>query len=301
MSSRIGILGGSGQVGIEMVQLACERGASVTAPRSSDLDIADAVAVERWVADRPLDVIVNCAAYTAVDAAEADAARAFAVNSAGPEYVGKACAAARIPVLHLSTDFVFSGDKAEPYNENDEARPVNVYGASKLAGERALLDCGGDPVVLRVSWVFSAHRTNFVKAVLKRATAGDALEVVDDQVGGPCGARGIAEAVWELLPRLRGRGPGLYHFEGAPYLSRYEFARAILTFARDASMIERIPRVVAVKTTQATGVTRRPLNSRLCGEKLQRDFGVQPHDWRAGLRQVISQLANESARAKSTR
>ncbi len=217
MSSRIGILGGSGQVGIEMAQLARERGASVTAPRSSDLDIADAVAVERWVADTPLDVIVNCAAYTAVDAAEADAARAFAVNAAGPGYVGKACAAARIPVLHLSTDFVFAGDKAGPYNEADEARPVNVYGASKLAGERALLDCGGDALVLRVSWVFSAHRTNFVKAVLKRAMAGDALEVVDDQVGGPCGARGIAEAVWELLPRLRGRGPGLYHFEGAPY------------------------------------------------------------------------------------
>jgi dTDP-4-dehydrorhamnose reductase len=302
MSSRIGILGGSGQVGIEMAQLARERGASVSAPRLSELDIADAVAVERWVAATPLDAIVNCAAYTAVDAAETDAARAFDVNAAGPGYLGTACAAAGIPVLHLSTDFVFAGDKAEPYNESDEARPLNVYGASKLAGERGLLDSGAKALVLRVSWVFSAHRTNFVKAVLKRAMAGDELEVVDDQVGGPCGARGIAEAVWALIGKLHGRGPGLYHFEAAPHVSRYEFAKMILTCARDASLIERIPRIAAAKTTQAPGATRRPLNSRLCGEKIKRDFGVQPHDWRAELAQVISRLAIDAAAgAKSTR
>ncbi len=299
---RIGILGGSGQVGIEMARLTRERGASMFAPRTSDVDIADAAAVARWVAETPLDAIVNCAAYTAVDAAEGDAARAFAVNAAGPGYLGKACAAARIPVVHLSTDFVFSGEKTEPYNEDDEAHPVNVYGASKLAGERALLDSGADALVLRVSWVFSAHRANFVKAVLKRAMAGDALEVVDDQVGGPCGARGIAGAVWKLLETLGGRGMGLYHFEAAPYVSRYEFARAILTCARDAALIERMPRVVAVKTIPATGATRRPLNSRLRGEKIKRDFGVQPHDWRAELALVISQLAKDAAvRTKSTR
>jgi dTDP-4-dehydrorhamnose reductase len=302
MSSRIGILGGSGQVGIEMVQLARARGALVSTPRSSELDIADAAAVERWVGGTPLDAIVNCAAYTAVEAAEGDATRAFAVNAAGPGHLGRACAAARVPVLHLSTDFVFSGDKTEPYDEDDEARPVNVYGASKLAGERTLLESGGDALVLRVSWVFSAHRANFVKAVLKRAMAGDALEVVDDQVGGPCGARGIAEAVWALIGKLHGRGPGLYHFEAVPHVSRYEFAKVILTCARDASLIERIPRIAAVKTTQAPGATRRPLNSSLCGEKIKRDFGVQPHDWRAELAQVISRLAIDAAAgAKSTR
>lgn len=293
MSNRIGILGGSGQVGIEMAQLARSRGASVSAPRSSDVDIADAAAVERWVAETPLDAVVNCAAYTAVDAAEADAARAFAVNAAGPEYLSKACAAARIPLVHLSTDYVFSGEKVEPYSEEDRPDPINVYGDSKWAGERAVLDCAGDALVLRVSWVFSTHGKNFVKSVLAGAVAGETLEVVADQLGGPCGAHAIADAVWSLIPKVRGTGPNLRHFEVAPHITRYEFAKVILQFACEERMIDTVPQMIAVSTTRKPGTACRPLNSRLVGARTRNDFGLPVHDWRIELRRVVSLLVRQ--------
>lgn len=292
---RLGILGGTGQVGIELVGLARANRIDVSAPSRDELDITDRSAVERWTHTGRFDAIVNCAAYTAVDAAESAPKLAYAVNRDGAANVGAASASAGVPVIHLSTEFVFDGEKASAYTEDDVPRPVSVYGASKLAGEEAILREGDDVIVLRVSWVFSAHRKNFVKTIVERAASGSPLQVVDDQIGGPCGAAGVARAAWSLAGKAKRAGRRLYHFESRPFVSRYEFAKIVVEEAHRGGILHSVPTIAAISTAQANALVRRPLNSRLAGNKLARDFGVPVHDWRIELGQTVSRLARDRA------
>ena len=290
---RLGILGANGQVGIELCEVATLNGATIDAPSSADVDISDERAVAAWVRSGRFDAVVNCAAYTAVDAAENDRARAFAVNGDGPGNLGRACASADVPVIHLSTDFVFDGTKATPYVEEDAPNPLNVYGASKLAGERAILDSGANAIVLRVAWVFSAHRKNFVKAIIERARGGGPLRVVDDQIGGPCSARVVARSISSLIGRPR-TDHHLYHLAAKPTVSRHGFAHAIVESARIHGLIESIPPVERTATTAMRGVVARPLNSAMAGDRLLGDYGISHSDWRSELAHVIATLAGDS-------
>jgi len=288
---RLGLLGASGQVGTELVKLARTDGLRLTAPTSSEVDITDALAIDDWIATQRPDVIVNCAAYTAVDAAEDDRERAFAVNAIAPGNLARAGRRADVPIVHLSTDYVFSGEKTGAYIEDDPAGPLNVYGASKLEGERAVLAHGGDVIVLRVSWVFSAHGRNFVKTILTLTRERAALSVVNDQLGGPCSARAIAAAIKCIAPRLYRSGGTLYHFSAQPFVSWFEFATAIVETGVRRGLISNAPRLKAIPSSDYPTKARRPMSSCLDGSRLRQDFGLEPSDWRNELDLVIDELA----------
>ena len=200
MFMKIGLLGGSGQVGREVITLAVSFPCEVDAPPSRGVNLIDKQAVADWVDKGGFDAVINCAAFTAVDAAENDVKRANLTNSVGAGYVAQACHRASIPTVFVSTDYVFDGTKSVPYIETDQPNPQSVYGRSKLAGERLTLTANPQSVVLRVSWVFSAHGSNFVKSMVRLAAEQDDLRVVDDQIGSPCGAKSIAHALLRVTP-----------------------------------------------------------------------------------------------------
>jgi dTDP-4-dehydrorhamnose reductase len=289
VSERIGLLGGSGQVGTEIRRLAARNGLPIDAPSSSEVDIADATSLGRWVEDTRPAAIVNCAAFTAVDRAEDERDRAFAVNGLGPGLLGAAAKQSNIPVVHLSTDYVFAGDKTEPYVESDLPNPMGVYGASKLEGEQALLCATPRALVLRVAWVFSAHGRNFVKAILARAKETGEVRVVGDQFGAPCSARSIAEVVLKLLPSV-GDETRIVHFASQPYTSWYEFAKKIVEGSVARGGLPRTVRVERIATSDYPTRAKRPANSRLSGELLLRAHGISAPSWLRELEIVLNEL-----------
>ena len=280
------IFGRNGQVARELAELA---------PRArflgrDEADLGDPPACAAAIrAIAPLAVI-NAAAYTAVDRAEAEPQIARTVNANAPGAMARECAVLGIPFLHISTDYVFDGSGHLPRNEDAPTGPLGVYGATKLAGEAAIAAAGGQWAVMRTSWVFSAHGTNFVRTMLRLGAERDRLTIVGDQVGGPTPAADIAAAALAILWGMQAdpaKG-GIYHFSGAPDVSWAEFARQI--FAR-AGMNTK---VVDIPGTDYPTPARRPLNSRLDCGRIGRDFGIQRPDWRMGLARVLQQLKDRS-------
>ena len=241
-------------------------------------------------AHRP-DVVINAAAYTAVDRAEEQEALATVINGAAPGAMARACADLDIPLVHISTDYVFAGDGTSPWAPADPVAPCNAYGRSKLAGEVAIRDSGCAHVILRTSWVFSAHGANFVKTMLRLSETRDALSIVADQIGGPTSARAIAAACLTVAEGLR-RDPGLsgvHHFSGAPDTSWAEFATEI--FRQAGRRVD----VTGIPTEAYPTPAMRPLNSRMDCSELERRFGIARPDWREDLAAVLRALKAERA------
>lgn len=231
------------------------------------------------------EVVVNAAAYTAVDRAESEQLLAGTVNGDAPGDIARACAKIGAPLVHISTDYVFAGTGTTPRKPDDPTDPVNAYGASKLKGEEAIRASGARHAILRTSWVFSAHGGNFVKSILRHGAERETLDVVDDQIGGPTPAAAIAEACLAIAGSLAGgHGGGTYHFSGAPDVSWADFAREILRQAGLAA------KVVDIPTSEYPTPARRPLNSRLDCSTLEADFGIKRPDWKAGLTDVLKEL-----------
>lgn len=272
------VLGGNGQLGRA---LATHRDVIALSRHQSDITVEDEVFAA--IRDYSPAAIINAAAYTAVDKAESDRDQAYLINAVAPELIAGASARHQIPLIHVSTDCVFSGDSSEPYCETDLPGPINVYGESKFAGERAVLAASPDNIVVRVSWLFSSHGTNFIHAILKLAASQNQLRVVSDQIGGPTYAPHFAQALLDMVPQLEGRG-GLYHYCGAPFVSRADFARDILNSAGLNVTVDDIP------TSDFPTPALRPLNSRLDCRKIQESFGLPQPDWRQGLAQIITEL-----------
>lgn len=279
--SKILVFGSSGQVATELRRLA-----PVHALGRDAVDLANpSVCAEAIRVHRPIAVI-NAAAYTAVDRAEAEEVLATAINGAAPAAMAEACAALRIPLVHISTDYVFDGGGTRPFAPNDETAPQNAYGRSKLAGEQGIRATGASHAILRTSWVFSAHGNNFVKTMLRLSESHDELRVVDYQIGGPTPARAIASACLELARQLRadpGKS-GTYHFSGAPDVSWCDFARAIFAAAGRATRVQGIP------TREYPTPASRPLNSRLDCTTIETTFNITRPDWRAGLADTLTEL-----------
>jgi len=230
-------------------------------------------------------VVINAAAYTAVDRAEEEEALATVINAAAPGAMARACAEASIPFLQVSTDYVFDGGGQRPWRPEDPTSPLNAYGRSKAAGEAAVRAAGGPHAILRTSWVFSATGRNFVTAMLELARKRDQLNVVDDQIGGPTSARAIGEALLKMAEAMiAGQDGGTYHFAGAPFVSWKSFARE--TFACSGQNVA----VSGIPTSQYPTAAQRPLNSRLDCTSLEADFGIRPPDWRAELAAVVEEL-----------
>ncbi len=238
------------------------------------------------IAELRPDAVINAAAYTAVDGAETDEPTAAAVNGAAPTAMAQACADLIIPMVQISTDYVFNGAGDAPFYPADPTAPLGVYGWTKLAGEQGVIASGAPYAILRTSWVFSAHGGNFVKTMLRLSETRDALTIVADQVGGPTPARAIAEACVIIVRRLIDDASmsGTYHFSGAPDVSWADFAREIFTQAGRAVAVTDIP------SADYPTPAKRPANSRLNCAATADVFGIDRPDWRSELSAVLTEL-----------
>jgi len=259
-----------------------------------DLRTAGAEGIARRINQIGPSLVINAAAYTAVDQAESEPAAAYALNAVAPGLIAQSCAAAAIPLIHISTDYVFDGTSAAPYAETDPICPVSVYGASKEAGERAVRAATPRHVIVRTAWVFSPSGRNFVKTMLRLGAARHELRIVDDQIGSPTSAADIAAALAQIAQRLRARPApapacGTYHFCAAGHTSWHGFAAAIFDAAHKRGF-QAAPRLLPIPTSAYPTPARRPLNSRLACAKLSAAFGVTPRPWRAGLHACLDAL-----------
>lgn len=275
------VFGQNGQVARELARMAPDA-VFLGRDRADLTDPANGVAAIR--AHSP-DAVINAAAYTAVDQAESDEAGAMALNADAPGAMARECAARALPFIHISTDYVFDGSGSTPWQPDARPAPLGVYGRSKLAGEAAIRAAGGRHLILRTSWVFSAHGANFVKTMLRLGATRDHLRIVADQIGGPTPASAIAAACVTLAQALHdGAAGGTYHFSGRPETSWAGFARE--TFAQAGMAVT----VEDIATADYPTPARRPLNSRLDCHALATDFGIDQPDWRAALGNVIAEL-----------
>ena len=273
---RVLITGANGQEGHALTQRA-PAGFVVTALSSKELDITDAKAVSNCMAHIKPQLIINAAAYTAVDKAETDQDRAFAVNCQGVAHLGSHT----VPVLHLSTDYVFAGDANQPYTPTSPTGPTGVYGASKLAGELALAEVNPKHVIVRTAWVFSAHGTNFVKTMLRLGAERDAVNVVADQQGGPTAALSIANMLWQLAQRYKAQGTlawGTYHFAGAV----------------EVGLLAKAPTVNPISTAQYPTPAKRPAWSVLDSRTMHNTFGIAAPHWQNDLKEVLNSLKSNT-------
>jgi dTDP-4-dehydrorhamnose reductase len=294
---RIVVTGSQGQVVQSLIERAKDTEAQVIALGRPLLDLANPAAVLPAIEAAGADIIVSAAAYTAVDRAEEDQEAAYAVNAAGAGAVAQAASVLGVPIIHLSTDYVFNGRKDVPYLETDATDPLGVYGASKLAGENAVQAACANSVILRTAWVYSPFGNNFVKTMLRLAGQRDELGVVADQLGNPTSALDIADGVLSVAANLLAdSAPGLrgiFHMTGAGEASWAEFAEAI--FAASQAQRRQAARVKPITTAEYPTPAPRPANSRLDCGKLAHVHGVRLPQWRESMKLVVATLLAEQA------
>ena len=291
---RILLIGANGQVGWELRRTLAPLGEIIAASLEGEygpkLDLASAESLARVVQEAAPDAVVNAAAYTAVDRAEADPTLAHLINAEALRQLGDLLRDRGVPVIHYSTDFVFSGEATRPYREDDAPGPLSVYGSTKLAGEQALLESGVPAIVLRTSWVYGVRGQNFLLTMLRLFAEKDELRVVDDQLGAPTWSRMLAEVTAQVLHRVLRREVdmdrlgGLYHVTAAGETSWYGFAKAILEASGGAC------RLLPIPSSDYRSPARRPAYSVLDNTKLWETFGLALPDWRLSLAQCLEDL-----------
>lgn len=295
---RLLLLGANGQVGHALIRALVGLGELTLATRDGRLhgrtceaaDLADPAALQTLVARLRPDVVVNAAAYTAVDRAEAEPAAAYAINATAVDALARACATHAARLVHYSTDYVFPGDACRPRRETDPTGPTSAYGASKLAGEDAVRASGCAHVILRTAWVYGAYGHNFLRTMLRLGAQRAQLQVVDDQIGSPTPAAWIAQATAHLL-RCNTHTSGTWHLVAGGATSWHGFAQAIFDDAVAAGLLPRAPQVQAIPSADYPTPARRPAFSQLDTTRLQQDLGIVLPDWRSGVHQVITDLA----------
>ncbi len=297
MPRRLLLLGGSGQVGTALRRIADPGSWTLTAPTRAELDLADAAALARAVAG--VDLVVNCAAHTAVDLAESEPEVSFAANRDGPAALARAAAVAGIPLLHLSTDYVFDGNPGRPWREDDPVSPQGVYARGKEAGERAVREALDRHVIIRTAWVFGPDGKNFLRTMLRLGETRDVLGVVADQWGGPTPADSIAMALERVATTLLDREPpprdpcwGTFHLAGGPPASWHGFATEI--FAQAAARGWRVPPTVSpIGTEQYPTPAKRPSWSVLDCQRIRAVYGVAQPSWKDGIARALDVLGRE--------
>lgn len=290
-SPRIAVLGGGGQLGRALARAG---GHAVIPLRHADADVTDAAALRAAIIAARADVVVNAAAWTAVDLAESEPQRCFAVNRDGAGNAASVCGALRVPLIHLSTDYVFDGRKGAPYREDDARNPLSAYGAAKAAGEDLVLARHGRAVVLRTAWLFGLEGHNFLRSVLRAALAGRALRVVDDQRGCPTPAPGLARIVLALAQRIADRASafGIVHAAGTPEATWHDIATSAVTAVFPPSMR---PSIAAIATEAYPTPATRPEDSRLDCTRLGAAFGLERPDWARALPRLAAAIAADEA------
>jgi dTDP-4-dehydrorhamnose reductase len=298
MSIRILQFGTTGQLARELLAQAKDFDVEITALSRAEADFADPQAVVAQLQARPADLVVLAAAYTAVDQAESERDLAFTVNAETPGAIARALGAGGPALVQVSTDYVFDGGKGAPYVETDAPAPLNVYGASKLAGERAILEVCPRAVILRTSWVVSSHGKNFVKTMLRAAGEGRALKVVDDQFGRPTAARDLARFILSQAERLAAAKAGdpvfgIHHFANAGEVTWKGFADGIFAVA----LGDKAPVVASGATADWPAPAKRPMRGTLDTGKLERTFGVTLRPWRDAVAEIVAELQSERSAA----
>ncbi|MCL1095731.1 dTDP-4-dehydrorhamnose reductase [Shewanella kaireitica] len=292
---RILVTGSNGQVGSSLVECLnslkanSQEAIEFLALDRNELDITNQVAVIQVVESFKPDFIINAAAHTAVDRAEEEVELSYAINRDGPKFLAEAANALGTVMLHISTDYVFPGNKEGVYTERDKTGPLSVYGQSKLAGEQAVIDANSKHIILRTAWVFSEHGNNFVKTMLRVGAAHKKLNVVADQFGGPTYAGDIADALITMVMSInrvaQNHKFGVFHFAGYPHVSWCEFAKVIFELADQTNLIQ-TPMINGIAADMYPTSAKRPENSKLSCDKINAIFGITASDWKAALNNI---------------
>lgn len=291
LPARVLLTGAGGQLGWEL-QRTVPPSVALTALSSAELDITDPRQVAAAISHHAPNLIINAAAYTAVDKAEQEAERAFLVNGEGPGHLARAARDGGIRLIHISTDFIFDGQKSSPYLPTDQPNPLGIYGKSKLLGEeRVMAITGGqDTAIIRTAWVYSSHGHNFVKTILRLLNEREAISVIADQIGTPTWARGLAEAVWSAAQL---RLTGIHHWTDAGVASWYDFAVAIMEESLVLGLLTEQRTIRPIASSDYPLPAQRPAYSVLDKSSLWQALGGQPQHWRVALRQMLSELKAE--------
>ena len=282
------LTGASGQLGT-CVEETAKASSRLIMPDSKALDLSAIGNLKQQLETLAPQAIINCAAYTNVDKAESDTDRARRINTEAPAILAEYAAKHSIPMVHMSTDFVFDGTKSTPYKTIDTTAPINAYGHTKLEGELRALQANPNIWVIRTSWTYSEHGSNFVLKILELARKHDSLSVVTDQIGSPCYARNLAAAIWKVLG-VRPR-PGIYHFADIGEVSRQDFAIAAVEEANKAGILDKYIPVNGVDSNHFPSPAKRPAYSVLDSSLIESEASVTLTDWRSGLREMIRRLA----------
>ncbi len=250
------------------------------------LDLTDSMALSRFFEDNPVDMVINCAAYTAVDRAESDDLKAAAINTGAVGNLGQAAAKHGMKVIHISTDYVFSGESFRPYEENDEPYPQSIYGRTKLEGEGLLTSFSNNAMIIRTAWLYSEFGNNFVKTMLRLADERDEINVVCDQIGTPTYAGDLAHAIHQVIRHERWQ-PGIYHFTNEGVASWYDFTKAIFEITGKTTKVN------PIRTTQYPTPAKRPSYSVLSKDKIKRNYDIEIPYWRDSLQRCIQELQKQ--------
>jgi dTDP-4-dehydrorhamnose reductase len=284
------VTGANGQVGSEFIMQECRTKHSIVALNRRQLDITDLASVESAVQEHHPDIVVNTAAYTAVDSAEDNSKMAYSVNVDGAYNLAYVCKNYDIPIIHLSTDYIFDGEKPSPYVEEDLANPLNIYGKSKWKGELAIISETKKYIILRTSWVFGVHGNNFVKTILRLSTERDSIQVVNDQYGAPTSADGISRVLIKICDYYASKKSlpwGIYNYTGWPSTSWYEFSKEIILQAKEIGVIGSNFTINPITTLEYPLNARRPLRTILSNKKIINTFDIYPDDWKESLKKVL--------------
>ncbi len=293
---RILLTGGSGQIGGAIKSRLSNH--EVVAPARSEFDLERIDDIEAYVADVGPDLLINCAAFTAVDDAENETGRAAVLNGIVPGILAIAARKCRSSVVHISTDYVFDGNSKEPYHETDNCAPLNVYGKTKLDGERAVAAAGAPYLIVRTSWIYSSSGRNFLLTMLRLGKEHDVIDVVDDQIGAPTSATAVASVIAAAVAKLGADADGYFRQRGGVLnvactgqTTWFGFAAAIFEEARERGMSLRVEELRPVKTIDFRRPAKRPAYSLFDLGRLEHEFGIVPPSWRVALTKVMDELA----------
>jgi dTDP-4-dehydrorhamnose reductase len=286
------VVGAKGQLGGELCRRGQYYGFDVIPLDLPEFDITDPWRVDEALAQKNIALVVNAAAYTAVDKAESEREIAFAVNSEGAGYLALACARRNISLIHVSTDYVFDGNKGSPYIETDPICPLGIYGESKAAGEKAVREALETHIILRTSWLYTSHGSNFAETILRLAGEREELRVVADQYGCPTYAADLAEAILSIAEQIRGGGSipwGTYHYCGKGITSWHGFAQEICHLGKEHTAL-RVKVISAISTDEYPTRVKRPPYSALDCTKIEKCFGVTRKPWQDSLAEMLARM-----------
>lgn len=285
------VTGGGGQLGAELARVPLPAGWEAVVMDRSGLDLGDTAAIAAVVAGREWQAVINAAAFTKVDEAERDVVTAWRINALAPAAFGEACAKAHIPLVQLSTDYVFAGDRTGAWEIDDPVAPLGVYGASKLGGELAVRTSGARSAIIRTAWVVSAHGHNFLKTMLRLAETRDHLSVVDDQIGSPTSAADLARALIAIAIRLAedpDAPAGTFHFSNCGAVSWAGFAAEL--FRQSAARGGPVAEVTPIASSEYPTPARRPANSLLSHAAIRAAYGIEPRPWQIATSEILDEL-----------